>query len=205
VDAKDWIALAGVFSTASISIVTVLANRRRERQQQERDDRLRSMQQERDDRLRSEQQQREDRLLEKERSHAPHIVFVVDCRFHGPTDEEYVVECVININNKGRIRQEVRNLSLRMRGIDKGQRLTYWGGHGRRLEFPDKIVDEKQLAPVGTDYYFVEPGINQSFVYVTKIPSDTLYVLTFSRFDYDAESFHTTERLFAVSASGGGG
>ena len=36
---KDWIALAGIFSTAMLSIVTLLINSHRERRQQDRDER----------------------------------------------------------------------------------------------------------------------------------------------------------------------
>jgi len=190
VDAKDWISLAGIFSTATISLVTVLINNRRERRQQSRDDQLRR-----------EQQQREDQLREKERDHAPHIEFGIDCRVFDTTGEDRAVEFMICINNKGRIRQEIRNLSIRLRGISEGQDLKFWDGHGHRLEFPVKLVDETQIIPAEAVYYFVEPGIDQMFDYVTKIPRKIRYLLVHSRFDYGSDSFHTVERVFDMVQS----
>lgn len=186
-DAKDWVTLVGVFSTAALAVLALVQNSYRERSQRERDDRLRQ-----------EQQEWEERLRQKERRHKPRVEFSLDCTAYGPEGDDYAVEVTLTVENKGRIQQRLTRLGLRLRGIPAGQGLSLWEGHGRRLNFPVVLVDEEQLVPEDVVYYFVEPGIRQTFSYVTKVPRSVKYLLAHSRFDYGGSSYHTVERVFPM-------
>lgn len=198
-EAKDWVALTGIIATATMAIVTLLVNRRRERLQQERDDRMRKEQQAREDSLLDEQRKREAERQKKERTYIPQIEFSIDCNFYGPEQDSYLVEVLLTAHNKGRVKQEFRDIILRIRGIEKGQPLDYWEGRKPRLYFPEKLVGDVPVVPEGVDHFYAEPGEKQVFTYVTKIPASINYILAYATYSYN-EGSHDTERVFPVRA-----
>jgi len=194
----EWIALTGILSTLIVSVLTLVVNRRREKQQQERDDRLRKEQQAREDNLRREQQEREAEAERQRRTYSPHIEFEIHSNFYGPEGDGYIAELLLVADNKGLIQQKFKDIRLRVRGIESEGALSYWQGHEPRLEFPLKLIDDVSILPQGYNYFFVEPGIEQVFTYVTKIPASVKYILVYTEFAYDQFTPHTTERVFAV-------
>jgi len=199
---KDWIALAGVLSTAVISLVSLLLSRRRE-----------VLQQERDDRLRREQEEREYIIREQERKFVPHVEHGIVCNTFGPEGADYIVELILDVFNKGSVRRKFRSMRFRIRGIKAGGDLIFWEGLGQhRLKFPEKLIDD-DLVPPSRDneenYYYVEPGIRQVFTYVTKIPVSVRYILVHVRLEsilekheHREENVFTAERLFQVESIG---
>ena len=104
---KDWITIFSVSATVIISIVTIILNRRREKDQRQWDYKLKKEQEEREDKLRKEQQKREDELLRRdrqrderlrriERVHTPHIEFNIECNSYGPESDEYILEVLLS-------------------------------------------------------------------------------------------------------------
>jgi len=199
---ENWIALAGILATTIISIMAIVINRGREKQQQERDDRLRKEQQEREDKLRKEQQEREVEEELRRRTYSPHIEFEIKCNFYGPEKDCFVAEFLLIARNKGFIQQKFKDIHFRVRGIESEQPLAYWQGNEPRLAFPMKIVDNASILPKDYSFFFVEPGIEQVFTYVTKIPLSVKYILAHAEFEYDKFTPHTTERTFAVKVGG---
>ena len=198
---KDWIAIVSVSATVLISVVTIISNWRREKHQQEREDKLRREHQEREDKLRREQQRREERLRETERVHEPHIEISVDCNFYGPEGDEYLLEVLLTVQNKGLVEQVFRNIQVRIRGIEADKPLSYWRGRKPRLEFPIELVDDVQIIPERYSGYYVERGIEVVFPFVTKIPTLIKYILVHSLFEYENSTIHTTERVFQVKVN----
>jgi hypothetical protein len=208
VKAENWITLVSILATLSISLVAIFMNRHRERLQQLRDDELRHAQQARDDELRQIQQAREDAIRDEqrkreaeERTHVPHIEFSVDCKFFGPQENSYLVEVLLFVRNTGRIRQEFADVTLRLRGIQDNQPLTFWQGKGPRLCFPEALLENVPVIPEKVDKFFVEPGNETTFTYVTKIPDTIKFVLAYANFSYDSNADHDAERVFQVTAS----
>jgi len=132
---QDWIALAAVLASIATSGLALFFSQRREARQQARDDELRQQQQARDDELRRQQQAREDNLLKIERVHIPQIEFSIDCKFHGPQRDWYIVEVLLTVRNRGRVKQEFHQVTLRIRGIEQDQALSYWKGRGATTQF----------------------------------------------------------------------
>ena len=197
-EAKDWIALASVFATLTIALVNIFVNRRREKLQQERDDRLRREQLAREDSLLEEQRKREAERQKTERTYIPQIEFRIDCNFYGPEQDSYLVEVLMTVHNKGRIKQEFKDLTLRIRGIKENQKLEEWEGREPRLYFPEELVKNVPVVPENVGYFFAEPGESNVFTYVTKIPKSIKYILAYATFSYDDDSSHDAERVFAV-------
>jgi len=199
---ENWIALAGILATTIVAVVTLVINRQREKQQQERDDRLRKEQQEREDKLRREQQEHEAEEEAKRRTYNPHIEFEIRCNFHGPQEGSLIAEVLLTARNKGLIQQKFKDIRLRVRGIEADQALSFWAGNEPRLNFPLKIVSDASLLPENYNFFFVEPGIEQTFTYVTKVPLSVRYILVHAEFEYDAFTPHTAERVFTVKTNG---
>lgn len=199
---EEWIAIAGLLATTIISIMSMVLSRRREKQQQERDDRLRKEQQEREDKLRKEQQAHEIEEEAKRRTYSPHIEFEITCSFYGPEKDDYVAEFLFIARNKGLIQQKFKDIRFRVRGIESNQPLSYLEGYEPRLAFPIKIINDVSILPKGYNYLFVEPGIEQVFTFVTKIPLSVKYILAYTEFAYDEFTPHTSERIFTVKSGG---
>jgi hypothetical protein len=197
-DAKDWVALVGITATATMAVVTLFVNRRREQLQQERDDRLRKEQQAREERLLEEQRKREAERQALERTYQPRIEFGIDCIFHGLHHDSHIVEFQLITQNKGNVQHRFEKMILRVRGIDSEQPLTYLQGYEKRLNFPVKLLDNVSVIPQGYGYFFVEPGAKQTIAYITKIPSSLKYILAHAVFWYDENTNHVTEKVFPV-------
>lgn len=175
-EARDWIAIAGILATATISVVSLAISAIRERRQQER-------------------KAEED---EKKRTYAPHIEFEIKTNFYGAGRKTAITEILITISNKGLVRQNFKDIRLRVRGIEQKQHLSFWEGREPRLEFPVKLVNDVSFLPGNYNFFFVEPGCEQTITYVTKIPTNVHYILAYAEFKYDRHTPHTTERVFPV-------
>jgi hypothetical protein len=221
---KEQVAMIGAYFTLLMSIISLGFNYfirldqkkyekqiRKELQTREdgiraelksREDKIRSEQLIREDFIREEALKREDTLREKERTHKPQIEFNIDCNFYGPQGKNYILEVLLVANNKGRVRQEFKDLTLRVRGIKDNQELTFWKGREPRLCFPEALIEDKPVIPQGTEYFFAEPGEKHFFTFVTIIPETIKYILIYSTFSYldekGSSQSHDAERVFKV-------
>ncbi len=209
-EVADWVAILGILATVLVSVVSLALARTRERNQQERDDRLRQEERERDDAIRKELIARERALLDLERAHKPHVEFDIECDFFGPENDEYLAVFLLVARNRGKVIQEFPGIGLRVRGIERpegrtdGAKLGYLEGMRPRLAFPKVVIDENNIVPEGVTY-FVEPNVRQVFTYVTKVPASLKYVVTKAVFHYVKDRRHSSERVFEVRASHGAG
>ncbi len=105
-----------------------------------------------------------------------------------------VVTLVISIRREKRERER--------QAEEERKKRTYWQGNEPRLAFPVKLVDNVSILPKDYNFFFVEPGVEQAFTYVTKIPASTKYILAHAEFEYDQFTPHTTERVFPVKVDG---
>jgi hypothetical protein len=136
----------------------------------------------------------------RERVHAPQIEFSVDAVLHGPSDGKYAAEYVLTFENKGKTRVQIKEseLKLRVRGIKTGEELKDLEGMSPRLDFPYKLVDNKQVMPEKSEYTFFEPGIKQEWRYISKVPADYQFIVVSGKFFYDRDHPHTAERVITV-------
>lgn len=182
--ASNWIALAGIISTAMMAILTLMMNTRKHR------DEVRRM----------------ERLLEIEHAHIPHLEFNLGCNFYGPQQGEYVTEYLLEICNKGRVQHTLTSLKLRVRGIKKGEQLAFWSKHPDRLVFPDKILDT-QVIHKNYGFFFIEPNVHQTITFTSKVSDEYQFIVVWAEFSYGIARAkatgkkHSAERVFEVRAS----
>jgi hypothetical protein len=183
-----WVAIVSTLTTLTLGLAALFINVRRDR-----------LQHERDDKVRLDQQKREDAIRELERTHAPQIEFSIDCNFYGPQRNNYLVEVLLTVNNKGRVKQKFKDVTLRIRGIEENQPLEFWKKREPRLYFPHLLVPDVPVVPEGIECFFAEPGEKNTFTYVTKIPETIKFVLAYATFSYNSEDSHDAERVFCVN------
>lgn len=126
------------------------------------------------------------------------LEFEINANFYGPEAGAYIAEFLFVARNKGNVQQKFNDIRIRVRGIDDGQGFQFWEGNEPRLNFPRRLVKQKSILPDDYSFFFVEPGIEQVFTYITKIPINTKYLLVHAEFEYDKYTPHTTERVFEV-------
>lgn len=132
----------------------------------------------------------------------PRIEFNLDCSFFGPQDNAYVAAFSIYAHNKGRVEHKFRNIKIKAHGIKMGESVTFWEGHAPKLYFPTKVFHEANLVHNNYKYFFVRPGINQTFSFVTRIPIEFRFILVRATFEYEnAEGLQTAERVFEVTSN----
>ena len=136
--------------------------------------------------------------LRVERTHSPHIELNIACNLFGPQDGEYLSEFLLTAHNKGAVRQEFKNIILRVRGIKKDCSLEYWNKYKPRVKFSEKIFSAEVIHKEKYNYIFVEPNVCQEITYVTKIPSDIKFILCRVEFKYDLHTPHSIERVFEL-------
>src|SRR5215813_1639768 len=197
---QDWISLSAVVATVAVAGFGLYFSFVTQRRQQERDDKKQKEQQKREDQLRKEQQEREDQLREVYRERAPRIELDINSQVLGQDDDHYLVELMLTAHNRGLIRWQVRDIKIRVCGIEKNRNFAYWPERGQRVEFPVKIINKERVIPESLNFLFVEPGVQQSITYVTKVPTQIMYIVVYAEFWYDEVTPHTSERVFQLTA-----
>jgi hypothetical protein len=197
---QDWISVSAVVATVAIAGLGLWFSFVTQRRQQGRDDKKQYEQQRREDQLRREQQGREDQLRTEHRESVPRIELGINSQILGQDDDHYLVEFTLTAYNRGLVRWQVRDIKLRVRGIEKNRQFAYWPGRGQRVEFPVKIINKEKVIPESLNFLFVEPGIQQTITYVTKVPDHIIYMVVYGEFWYDEVTPHTSERVFRLTA-----
>ena len=129
----------------------------------------------------------------------PRIEFDVRCRFLGPIQDAYVAAFEVHAKNCGLVEHRFQEIRLKVLAIRSDATLQMWQGHEPRLLFPEQLVRGVNLVPRELGYYFVRPGVDQSFSYVIPIPKDLRFLVARATFLYEATGdLHTAERVFEV-------
>jgi hypothetical protein len=138
VDVKDvmafWgliVSALGLIATTAVSIANILNGRRRDRELQVREDRLRH------DTL-----VREDELRRIQRTLVPRADVDLECRFLGPEKSgdkrAYITEIRIIVHNRGLTRRNFRSVHVRLRGVRKRRGALLLGRRTKEAPLPDR-------------------------------------------------------------------
>ncbi|MDR8392238.1 hypothetical protein NC796_13880 [Aliifodinibius sp. S!AR15-10] len=134
-----------------------------------------------------------------EGAHKPRIEFDLECDFHGPQQGYYIVAFRLQAINQGRIEHQFDGITLRIRGIASDEGINEWQGREPLAYFPHKKFEEN-IIPERMKYFFVRPGVQQRFSYVTRVPATWSILLAQAEFKYkESRELHTAERAFTVT------
>jgi len=199
----NLIGLAGIFVSALVAIVSISLTMKRHREQMKTEHDRHEKQLEREDTIREEEHRRELERTLRHREDMPQIEFDISCNLVGTHDRQFVLELLLMLNNKGHVKQDIRSIKLRVRGIRETDELSLWKRSRHRLEFPHKLF-ETEVIPKGYGFIFVEPNVRQIVSFTTKIDGDVRFVAARAEFSYGQArkgsrgSKHSVERVFGL-------
>ena len=129
----------------------------------------------------------------------PRIEFDVTCDFWGPHKNAYLVSISITADNKGFIEHKFKCIGFEIRGIKNDEMLRDWDKHEPMVDFPDEIAEVKNIIPPKDVYYFVRPGVCQTFNYAVQIPADFKFIKIKTIFAYQSGGDnHSAQKILEV-------
>lgn len=129
----------------------------------------------------------------------PRIEFDVKCKFFGPQQNAYLSSFDVTAYNKGNVEHNFEEIRLKIRGIKTDEALTEFKEHAPRVEFPVEIVKGINIVPSKYKYFFVRPGVNQTFNFTTHVGANIRFILVRATFKYrSSNEVHSIEKTFEV-------
>jgi hypothetical protein len=153
----------------------------------------------------------------KKREGHPIIQFEADLNILGRQDGKLLIEVILNIENKGFVRHWINKFTCNVLILKSSDPVTHgsdsinhqlafskYNPTNERIEIISKQWYNSKTTPSQTyvDPYqsYVDPGVKQSYTYLTDVPPDTAFISIYSRFYFEdvTDYFQTTQRTFAV-------
>jgi hypothetical protein len=129
---------------------------------------------------------------------SPRIEFKVDVNFVGIHDDQWLVELVALVDNKGMVRHEIKSFTFTVQAMMRDDKVQQGDcSINCQTLIPHKIGGGSWL-PKDWCSTFIEPGINTRYSHVASVPVDTEFVLIHGKFDYENYGSHTADKLLAV-------
>ncbi len=150
-----------------------------------------------------------------ERIHEIRIQFDLEGKILGPQAGYYILDLSAILQNKGLVRLVIDELELKLRGIEQETDIELYDENlkessiNRIARFPIELVKTDMLQAVNThqeegrkDGYFVEPGVEQRFSYVARIPENISFIFVRAYFKYgnnqDKKSEHSAQTILEL-------
>ena len=136
----------------------------------------------------------------REGSHLQRIEMDLDFIDLGVRNNERLIEVGVLLENKGNVEQRLKEIVLRIRGIDSKDSLEELEKHKPRIKFGHDDIGPSIIKPKKEGgFFFIRPKIRQRFPMVVKVPSTWSHLHIRAKFEYKGvKNFHTSERAFAV-------
>ncbi|MDO7174148.1 hypothetical protein [Mariniflexile sp. AS56] len=195
---SEIIALAGILATAIIAVISILIQGKRQKEQEQREEKLHQEQLKKQEQSHLDQLKREDEIRKLNKEDQAHIEFSLYCNFFGPEDGQFLTEVNLMAENKGNRLQLFPEIMLRIRGIKKNESLSLYGKL-QNVNFPHKVLEEINIIDKeNLNFYFVEPHVNQRFTFTTLIPEEFKFICVHATFHYDEATPHTVEKIIKI-------
>jgi hypothetical protein len=135
----------------------------------------------------------------KENPLYPRIELDLNCKFFGPQRTFYIASFAVSAHNKGNIEHKFDDIRLRVRGIISNDAITELKDYEPLVNFPEKLMSEVNIVPKKIGYYFVRPGVYQTFNYAARVSEDIRFIIVRITFKYQSTSeIHSAEKIFEV-------
>ena len=127
--------------------------------------------------------------------------FNLDCRFIGKSGNDYLIEIIATMENKGSVRQTIKKFTFDLllfnetNVIDETiKKINY------QVNFPNKKISRRPWVPNPWEETFIDAGTIQVYRYLTSIPADTEFISVYSKFIYpNSNDFHSAQMTFNVN------
>jgi hypothetical protein len=125
----------------------------------------------------------------REREGAPRIQFDTTARFVGRKDEQWLVELLATLENRGKIRQRIEKFTFRVTCATTTDEMVGVSV----VPFQHECASGSWISK-DWSYTFVEPGVKQSYSVVVMVPASSGFLHIGARFDYTGTNeFHEAD------------
>lgn len=135
----------------------------------------------------------------KRREDYPHIEFTVEIEFVGTQKDEWMVELLAFVENKGLVPHLIKTFEFDLRCMYEEDEITEGDKTINYQTLIPHFLKEGAWIPRDWSNTFIEPGLSAKYSYITTVPRRTSFVLLHGRFVYqDGKSSHTADRFIKV-------
>lgn len=126
------------------------------------------------------------------------VEFNLDCRYIGKAGNNHIVELTAIIENKGLVRQDIKEWTFDLLLFKEGDYIDETAGSiNYQVRFSDKKISKRPWVPTSWHTTFIDAGTKQIYPYLTSVPHDTQFITLYSRFIYPkTKSFHSAQKTF---------
>jgi hypothetical protein len=129
----------------------------------------------------------------RQRENVALIDFNVDIVYHAKVQDYWIVELIAYVENKGKVQHRIEKFLFELRSINIDDQVDLDPDHRNQVFFPNKI-EVNTFIPPRYSYFFIEPGLKNSYSYVARVPVKTEALLLHSWFEYlDGIHSHSAE------------
>ncbi|SHI93845.1 hypothetical protein SAMN02745146_1969 [Hymenobacter daecheongensis DSM 21074] len=130
------------------------------------------------------------------------IEFNLDCRYIGQTEENHIIELIAVIENKGLVRQNIKEWTFDLLVFKKGDKIDETESSiNYQVKFFDKKISKRPWVPTIWYTTFIDAGTKQVYTYLTSVPNETKFITIYSRFIYpNTDDFHSSQRTFELES-----
>lgn len=131
--------------------------------------------------------------FKRQRENHALIDFNVDIVFHAKIKDWWIVELIAYVENKGKVQHKIELFDFELASLNSIDGIEVDKAHREQLLFPN-IVRHNSFKPKKFKYFFIAPGLKNSYSYVTQVPANAEVLLLHSWFDYlDGKHSHSAE------------
>jgi hypothetical protein len=130
----------------------------------------------------------------------PNINFTADINLIGKQNDEWLVELIALIENKGKAQHKMMNLNFDLNVIYDNENLITSDKWGGQVDFKHQVAKGSFL-PGNMTLFFIDPGTTAKYSYISKLPQQTSYAILHCTFNYVGRKDygHTAEKTIKVA------
>jgi len=134
--------------------------------------------------------------------HFPRVYFEVGVNFIGRKEQQFIVELVATLENKGVVPLKIKPFTFKLLGLMKSDAISRGGAAIRGQLLFRHMLAEGAFVPPEWDYSFIYPGVRTEYNFVTSIPFEVEYVRMQGDFTYlPSHETHHAARVSKVPSS----
>jgi hypothetical protein len=134
----------------------------------------------------------------RQREGVPNIEFFADIAFIDERQDEWVVELLSVVENKGKARHSMENFTFDLAFLKHSDPVQFIPKYGDQVGFPHLLRSGSWLPPHMKNF-FVDPGVKARYSHLTVVPKEAGTLVLHSRFSYmDGQHIHSAEKSVAV-------
>ena len=140
----------------------------------------------------------------RQQENYPNLQFVADINLVGTQNEEWLVELIAIVENRGKVQHKMSDFTFVLDAIYQNDQLIISENWRGQVDFPHAIARGSFL-PDTMQFFFIDPGVTAKYSYVTKLPRDATFAILHCNFTYaDKRKYrHTAERTVKIPNANG--